>query len=68
VSDSHAFVTARPAGAGGILLRVALDGGAADVLRPALPQSMPQQGVARAPHGALYFAAGNRLYGLVPPR
>jgi hypothetical protein len=67
VSDKLAYVTARPAGAGGILLSVALDGGAPDVLLTGIPQSAFQQGIARAPNGAIYFAAGNTLYGYVPP-
>jgi len=67
VADGFAYVTARPAGAGGILLRVALDGGASSVLLTSIPQSAFQQGVARAPNGAIYFAAGSNLYGYVPP-
>jgi hypothetical protein len=67
VDDTHAFVTARPAGAGGILLRIALDGGASETLLTNIPQATTQQHVTKAPNGALYFAAGSTLYGFVPP-
>lgn len=49
------------------MLRYSLDGGPATTLITAIPQTTTQQHIARAPNGALYFAAGSKLYGFVHP-
>ncbi len=66
-TDSYAYVTARPAGAGGILLRVSIASGTSTVLLTGLEQATTQQGIAIGPNGALYFAAGTKVLGYVPP-
>ncbi len=67
VTAGYAYVTARPAGGGGLLLRLTLDGGVPSVLFTELEKPTFSQGIARSPDGTLYFAAGSKLYGYVPP-
>lgn len=69
IKGDVAYVTGAslPLDGGGNLYRVPLDGGAPSLLRT-LPEMYFGQSISVGPDGALYYAAGSNVYGLVPPR